>query len=113
MRRVVVTGLGAMTPVGQDVPTMWKSLLAGVSGAGRIASFDASGFASQIAAEIHDFDPSRYLSQKELKRTERFVQFAVAASKQAFADSGIDLGREDPFRIGVLIGSGMGSLGLI
>ena len=113
MKRVVVTGLGAVTPVGQDAPTMWKNLLAGVSGAGRIASFDASGFSSQIAAEIHDFDPARYLSPKELKRTERFVQFAVAASTQAFADAGLDLGHEDPFRIGVLIGSGMGSLGLI
>lgn len=113
MRRVVVTGLGAVTPIGHDVPAMWANLLAGASGAGPITSFDASAHATRIAAEIQGFDPSPYLSPKELKRTERFVQFAVAASKQAFGDSGIDLSREDPFRIGVLIGSGMGSLGLI
>lgn len=113
MRRVVVTGLGAVTPVGHDVPAMWKSLLSGASGVGPITSFDAAEYPTKIAAEIKDFDPSPYLSPKELKRAERFVQFAVAASKQAFRDSGIDITKEDPFRIGVLIGSGMGSLGLI
>ncbi len=113
MRRVVITGLGAITPVGNDVPTMWASLLAGTSGVGRTTSFDVSGFDSQISAEVKQFDPAAYLTPKEIKRAERFVQFAVAASKQAQADAGLDVSREDPFRVGVLIGSGMGSLGLI
>jgi len=112
-RRVVVTGLGAITPIGLDVPTMWKSLLAGASGVGRITSFDSAGFDSTIAAEVKGFDPLQYLSPKEVKRAERFVQFAVGASKQAVADAGVDVAKEDPYRLGVLIGSGMGSLGLI
>ena len=112
-RRVVVTGLGAVTPVGNDVPTMWKSLLAGVSGIGRITAFDASAFASQIAGEVKGFDPAQYLAPKEIRRAESFVQFAVAAAKQAVADAGLDVSKEDPFRVGVLIGSGMGSLRLI
>ena len=113
MKRVVVTGLGAVTPVGQDVLTMWNNLLAGVSGVGRITSFDPAAFTSQIAGEVKGFDPAAHLSPKEIKRTERFVQFAIAASKQAVADAGLDVSKEDPFRAGVLIGSGMGSLGLI
>ena len=113
MRRVVITGLGVVTPVGNDVPTMWASLLAGRSGVGLIQSFDATAFESHIAAEVKDFDPSRYLNPKEIKRTERFVQFAIAASNQAVQQSGIRIEREDPFRCGVIIGSGMGSMHLI
>jgi 3-oxoacyl-[acyl-carrier-protein] synthase II len=112
-RRVVVTGFGVITPVGHDVPSMWHSLLAGRSGVGPITQFDASAFASRIAAEVKQFDPSKYLSPKEIKRSERFVQFAIAASKQAMTDAGLQMDREDPFRVGVVIGSGMGSLGLI
>ena len=113
MRRVVVTGLGAVTPVGNDVPTMWETLLAGRSGLGRITAFDPSALDSQIAGELKGFDPAAYLSAKEIKRSERFVQFAIAASKQAVADAGIQLDQEDPFRCGVLIGSGIGSMNLI
>jgi len=113
MRRVVVTGLGVVTPVGNDVPSMWRSLLEGRSGVRPITSFDPHGFESRIAGQVTGFDPAAYLSVKEIKRTERFVQFAVAASRQAFTDCGIRVDQEDPFRIGVLIGSGMGSLGLI
>ena len=113
MARVVVTGLGVITPVGNDVPTMWRHLVEGRSGVGPITSFDPSAYESRIAAEVKGFDPAQYLSTKEIKRTERFVQFAVAASKQAVADAGLDVAKEDPFRVGVLIGSGMGSLGLI
>ena len=113
MRRVVVTGLGVVTPVGRDAPTMWRNLLAGASGIAKISAFDPDGFESQIAGEVKDFDPAQYLSPKEIKRTERFVQFAVAASKQAVADAGLTLSQEDPFRVGVIVGSGMGSLGLI
>ncbi len=80
MKRVVVTGLGVVTPIGNDVPTMWSALLAGKSGLGKIGCFDASAFESQIAAEVKGFDPAQYLSLKEIKRSERFVQFAIPAS---------------------------------
>jgi 3-oxoacyl-[acyl-carrier-protein] synthase II len=113
MKRVVVTGLGVVTPVGNDVPAMWEALLAGKSGIDRIASFDPSAFDSQIAAEVKGFDPGRYLSPKEVKRTERFTQMAIAASKQAVADAGLKIEQEDPFRCGIVIGSGMGSMHLI
>ena len=113
MKRVVVTGLGVVTPVGNDVPTMWRSLLEGKSGIGPTRSFDASALDSRIAGEVTGFDPSLYLGPKELNRTERFTQFAVAAAKQAVADAGVQVDREDPFRCAVVIGSGMGSMRLI
>lgn len=104
--------MGAITPVGNDVPTMWQALLAGKSGVGPITSFDATAFESRIAAEVKGFDPLVCLSPKEAKRTERFTQFAVAAAKQAMADAGITV-TGDPFRYGVVIGTGMGSMHLI
>ncbi len=113
MRRVVVTGWGAITPVGNDVPSMWQHLVEGHSGIRRITAFDPTPFASQIAGEVRDFDPAVYLSAKEVKRTERFVQFSVSAAKQAVADSGLNLADGDPFRVGVWIGCGIGSIGLI
>jgi len=113
MKRVVVTGLGVITPVGNDVSAMWDSLIHGTSGITRITAFDAAPFESQLAGDVKGFDPAQYLAAKEIKRTERFVQFAVAASKQAVADSGLDASSINPFRAGVLIGSGMGSLSLI
>ncbi len=113
MKRVVVTGLGAVTPIGNDVPSLWASLLAGASGVARISSFDPSALDSQIAAEVKHFDPAPYLSPKEIKRSERFVQFAVASAKQAVADAGLALEQTDPFRAGVIIGCGMGSMHLI
>ena len=113
MKRVVVTGLGAVTPVGNDVPAMWRALCAGESGVGPITSFDAAQFDSRIAAEVKGFDPAQYLNPKEIKRSERFVQLAIAASKQAVADAGITLDGADPYRYGVIIGSGMGSMHLI
>ena len=92
---------------------MWAALLAGKSGINRISSFDPTPLDAHIAAEITDFDPNQYLTPKEVKRTERFTQFAVAASKQAVADAGISIGSEDPFRYGVIIGTGMGSMRLL
>src|SRR3989338_2713737 len=98
MKRVVITGLGVVTPVGNDVPAMWAALLAGTNGVGRITSFDPSSLDSQIAAEVKGFDPSGYLTPKEIKRTERFVQFAVAAFNLAAADWGAGDGREGQVR---------------
>ncbi len=113
MKRVVITGLGAVTPVGNDVPSMWAALLAGKSGVGRIATFDPAAFDSQIAAEVKGFDPALYLNPKEIKRTEPFVQFAVAAAKQAVDDAQLAMDKEDPFRCGVIIGCGIGSMHLL
>jgi len=109
-RRVVVTGLGVVSPIGNNIEDFWKSLLEGKSGAGRLKSFDPTHFTSKIAAEVKDFDPSQQLSPKEMRRMDRFVQFAVVASKAALADSKIDLNKSDKNRIGVLIGSGIGGL---
>jgi 3-oxoacyl-[acyl-carrier-protein] synthase II len=92
---------------------MWQALLAGRGGVGRTTSFDPAPFDSQISAEVKGFDPGQYLSPKEIKRTERFTQFAIAASRQAVKDAGIQVDREDPFRCGIVIGSGMGSMHLI
>ena len=113
MKRVVVTGLGAVTPVGNDVPTMWDHLLKGVSGVGPITLFDAAQYPSRIAAEVKEFDPTQYQSPKEIRRTERFVRLAIASAKQAQVDATLDLTLEDTFRVGVVIGSGMGGLRLI
>ena len=112
-RRVVVTGLGVISPVGNDIGTFWFSLLAGKSGIGPAKSFDVSAFDSRIAGEVKDFDPARYFDFKEAKRMEKFSQYAAAASKEAVKDSGLDLTIEDLTQIGVLIGSGMGSLRMI
>lgn len=109
--RVVVTGLGVISAIGNDVPAFWKSLQEGKSGVGPLMTFDASKFDSRIAAEVKGFDPALYgLSTKDTKRMDKFVQFAVAASKQAISDSGLQLDKEDRNRMGVLIGSGIGSL---
>jgi len=113
-RRVVVTGLGAVTPVGNSKDELWAALLAGKNGAGRITQFDPSGFDSQIAFEVKGFDPSKYISNpKDIRRMDRFVQFAVCCSKMAVEDSGLDLSKEDPYRIGVVVGSGIGGLKVI
>jgi len=110
-KRVVITGLGVISPVGNDVASFWKSLTEGKSGVGPITSFDAADFDSRIAAEVKDFDPTHYgISLKDTKRTAKFVQFAIAAAKQAIESSGLDLNKEDRRRIGVMIGSGIGSL---
>lgn len=109
-KRVVLTGLGAMTPVGSTVQEFWKSLLEGRSSVRKIQCFDPSKFSSQIAAEVLDFDPSKYFTTKEARKTDRFVQFAIAASKEAVLDSKLDLDKEDRDRIGVIIGSGIGGL---
>lgn len=109
--RVVVTGLGVISPVGNNIPTFWSALKSGKNGIDKITSFDAFQFDSQIAGEVKGFDPALYgLSTKDLKRMDKFVQYAVACSRQAIRDAGLDLEKEDRTRIGVLIGSGIGSL---
>jgi 3-oxoacyl-[acyl-carrier-protein] synthase II len=110
-KRVVITGLGIISPVGNDVSSFWQSLKDGKSGVGPNTSFDATGFDSRIAAEVKNFVPTNYgISLKDIKRTAKFVQFAVAAAKQAIESSGLDLDKEDRTLIGVVIGSGIGSL---
>ncbi len=109
-RRVVLTGLGVVSPVGNDVPTFWDSLLKGKSGIGRITYFDSTNFPSQIAGEVKNFDASLYMGKKEIRHTDRFVHFAVAAAKQALDDSKLNLSQEDLSRFGVIVGSGIGSL---
>ncbi len=109
-RRVVVTGLGAVTPIGIGKDAFWQALLAGKSGIGPITRFDAADFSSKIAGEVKDFDPSLYIDKKEAKRMDRFTQFAVAASKMALEDSGIELEKEDRTMIGTIIGAGIGGM---
>lgn len=109
-RRVVVTGLGAVTPLGNNVKDSWEALIKGVSGVDYITRFDASDFGCRIAAEVKNFDGSPYFDKKELRRTDLFLQYAVSASVEAVKDSGLDLDSEDKTRIGVLIGSGIGGL---
>ncbi|MFA5200255.1 MAG: beta-ketoacyl synthase N-terminal-like domain-containing protein, partial [Candidatus Omnitrophota bacterium] len=110
-KRVVITGLGVISPVGNEVASFWQSLKDGQGGVGPITSFDAKEFDSRIAAEVKNFNPINYgISLKDVKRTAKFVQYAVAAAKQAIESSGLDLDKEDRNRIGVIIGSGIGSL---
>lgn len=109
-KRVVITGLGAVTPIGIGKDNFWQALLEGKSGIGKITRFDASEYTTQIAGEVKDFDPAQYIDKKEAKRMDRFTQFAVAASKMAFDDSGIDLQSEDLTRIGTMIGTGIGGM---
>ena len=109
-RRVVVTGLGVVSPIGNNLEDFWKSLLEGKSGVKRLQCFDPTHFTCKIAAEVKNFDPSAYLSAKDMKRMDRFVQFAVVAAKMAVVDAMLNLDSEDKNRIGVLVGSGIGGL---
>ncbi|MDD4908426.1 MAG: beta-ketoacyl-ACP synthase II [Candidatus Omnitrophica bacterium] len=113
-KRIVITGLGIISPVGNDIPTFWKALKEGKSGVGKLNSFECSAYDSRIAGEVKGFDSEYYgLTSKDTRRMEKFVQFAVGSSQQALTDSGMDLEKEDRNRIGVLIGSGIGSLHII
>lgn len=108
--RVVVTGLGAVTPLGNSLQETWEGLLQGRSGIGRITQFDPSGYPCQIAGEVKDFDPGHYMDAKSARRMARFSQLTVAATRMAIADGGLDIERESPERVGVLIGTSVGSL---
>ena len=110
-RRIVITGLGAVTPLGNDVATFWQNLVAGQCGIDRITHFDAAAFDTQIAGEVRNFDPlPAFPSPKEIRRTDRYSQFGIFAGHQALLDSGLDLGNENCDEIGVILGSGIGGL---
>ena len=113
MNRVVVTGLGAITPIGNDVETFWAGLKDKKIGFGPITAFDTTDYKVKLAAEVKDFDAKQYMDPKAARRMERFSQFAVAATKMALEDAGINMEAEDAFRVGVSIGSGVGSLQII
>jgi len=110
LKRVVVTGLGAVTPIGNDVETTWKNALAGVSGAGPITQFDSSKFKTQFACEVKDFDPGQYLDRKELRKCDRYTLLAIAAAEESIKDSGLDFSKEDTDRIGVIVSAGIGGI---
>ncbi len=109
-RRVVVTGLGIVSPIGNTVDTYWESLLAGRSGIGRITRFDPTDYRTQIAGEVKDFDATLYMEKKDTRRTDLFVQYALAAASQAIKASGLDMATEDATRIGSIVGSGIGGI---
>jgi len=109
-RRVVVTGMGMVSPLGLDVQSSWKAILEGKSGVGHITHFDATGYPVRIAAEVKGFEPTKYIEQKEVKKMDRFIHFAIAATEMALADSGLKITPDNSERIGIVIGSGMGGL---
>ena len=109
-RRVVVTGLGIVCPVGIGVDETWRGILAGKSGIGPITQFDASSFPTRIAGEVKGFEPEKYMDKREIRRNDRFIQFAMAAGEMAMKDSGLDMSKEEPERIGAIIGAGLGGL---
>ena len=111
--RVVVTGMGAITPIGNNVEDFFNNIQAGTCGIDYIKSFDTEGFQVKLAAEVKDFDPKNFMDAKDARRMDRFSQFSVAAAKEAIEDSGIDLDRINRDRFGVIVGSGIGSIGLI
>jgi 3-oxoacyl-[acyl-carrier-protein] synthase II len=112
-RRVVVTGLGLISPVGIGVEPSWQSLVAGRSGIGPITQFDASTYPTRIAGEVKGFEPGDWMDKKEARRNDRFIQFALAAADMAVKDSGLDMSKEDPEQVGCIVGAGMGGLGTI
>jgi 3-oxoacyl-[acyl-carrier-protein] synthase II len=111
--RIVITGLGAITPLGNSAEKYWEGLLAGTSGITAITRFDTTDIPSKVGGEVKDFDPTRYMDPKEAKRNDRYVQFALAASRDAFEDAGLKIGQVHPDRLGVIIGSGIGGIGSI
>jgi 3-oxoacyl-[acyl-carrier-protein] synthase II len=112
-RRVVVTGMGVVCPVGIGLEAAWKGLVAGKSGIGPITQFDASTYPTRIAGEVRDFDPEKWLDRREVRRNDRFIQMGLAASEMALADSGLEMAKEDGERVGAIIGAGIGGLATI
>ena len=110
LKRVVITGIGALTPIGNSTADYWAALLRGVSGAGPITLFDASKFKTRFACELKGFDPLQYLDRKESRKVDRYTQIALAASDEAVHDAGLDTEKINPDRIGVVFASGIGGL---
>ena len=110
LRRVVVTGLGALTPVGNSAPETWEALVNGKNGIAPITAFDAANFKTQFAGEVKGFDPTPLMDRKEARKMDRYSQFSVWVANEALIDSGLDLEKEDRSRVGVIWGSGMGGL---
>lgn len=110
MRRVAVTGLGVISPIGNDKDTFWNNVKKGVCGIGRVTRFDASEYACQVAGEVKDFDAAEYMDKKEARRMDRYTHFAVAAAKMALEDSALELDKTDLCRVGVITGSGIGGI---
>ena len=111
MERVVITGMGAITPVGNDVPSFWESLKTGKCGIGPITKFDVSDFKVKLGAEVKDFDPTQYMEKREARRADANVHYAMAAAVQAVEQAGLKEGNFDPYRTGVIFGSGVGGAG--
>ena len=109
-RRVVITGMGAITPIGNSVEEFWNDIKEGKTGFGPITYFDTADYRCKLAAEVKDFDPTQYMDKKSARRMEQFCQFAVAAAGQAIADAGLTMEQEDPYMVGCSVGSGIGSL---
>jgi 3-oxoacyl-[acyl-carrier-protein] synthase II len=112
-RRIVVTGLGLVTPLGTGVEKTWKALCAGESGIGRITKFDPAGYDAQIAGEVKDFDPAQFIEKKDIKKMDTFIHYAVGAAQMAADDAGLKVSPEEATKVGVYIGSGIGGLGSI
>lgn len=110
MRRVVVTGMGAITPIGNDIASFWQAIKNGECGVDTIKSFDPSEFKTQIAGEVKNFDPTEYIEKKEARKMDQFTQYALVAAMEAVKNSGIDMSKEDPWRVGVISGSGIGGI---
>lgn len=110
MKRVVITGIGVVSPVGNDPETMWENLKAGRHGISPIETFDTSDMDVKLAAQVHDFEPTRYMEKKELRRTDLYNQYAIYAAMQALEDAGSDFLDLDPYRVGVIVGSGIGGI---
>ena len=109
-RRVVVTGMGAVTPIGNNVKDFWENVKKGTVGIGPITKFDTTDYKAHLAAEVKDFDPTIAMDKKSARRMEDFAQYAVVAAKEALEDSGLDMEKEDPFMVGCSVGCGIGSL---
>lgn len=112
-RRVVITGYGVISPIGIGAGDFWNSLVSGKSGISRISTFDTSQFSTQIGAEVKNFQPEKYIDKKKIRKMDRFSQLAFAAAKIAIEDAKLDMKKEDPFRVGVIVGSGIGGLSTV
>ncbi|MBA7473619.1 3-oxoacyl-[acyl-carrier-protein] synthase 2 [subsurface metagenome] len=112
-RRVVITGYGVISPIGIGADDFWNSLVSGKSGISRVSTFDTSQFSTQIGAEIKNFQPEKYIDKKKIRKMDRFSQLAFAAAKIAIEDAKLDMKKEDPFRVGVIVGSGIGGLSTV